>query len=570
MDVSLDDYMRNRGLNSSKRGRQNGAGRGRGRGGQGRGGQRFGGDRQQKQSIQSPQGVKAGNGRMIRGRGRKQHTGNRQITPKKTGNNNSNIASRLGIKKSPLLLIQQNKLAMRIAANNKQKFGAGRVTGNQQQGFMTKKLDARLKLAQKKLKITDARQKILQKTKGQTSDARITIQNNLAKKGLATKKKKPPQSNKSIINAAIPKVVFKNTQAQQQNKRQAVTTQDSSGSILRTVDCRPPGQQGIPMRTVKNKSAVPLSPSSLQADEDVVLTRTVNQQVRGGGRRRGRGRGNTVQIARTVPQDIVMMDDDEPVSLMTRTVPNQTRSFARGSMLITTRGAPQPVRQAPAPVQYVQLQAPAPVQYMEEDDPYTSQGQLFLGGGSGQGRGTFARMSNDQFQEPVQVAQQIIRRAAPPRPKKATPVVKIINEEEDVVLSPLQGYKVMVTNLHPVVTQDDIIELFAAVGPLKRVRIPRKSVAEVVFVNRDDALTAVRKYHNRELDSQPMQLKLVTPLPSKDVQTPVFRLPKSAASDGPKEKVDIDMSVVHKALFRTNSKDPSAPPPKPVTFTVKI
>jgi hypothetical protein len=37
--------------------------------------------------------------------------------------------------------------------------------------------------------------------------------------------------------------------------------------------------------------------------------------------------------------------EDEPMSLMTRTVPNHQRSIAKGSMLITTRGGQQPVRQ---------------------------------------------------------------------------------------------------------------------------------------------------------------------------------------------------------------------------------
>jgi hypothetical protein len=184
-------------------------------------------------NIQGNQGAKQS---WTRGRGKRQIAGNRQITPKKTGN----IASRLGIKKSPLQRIQQYKLAMRIAAN-KQKAGGTRVTGNMQQGFTTKKnisstgkLDARLKLAQKKMKMTDARQKILQKS--QPSDARITIQSNLAKKGLADKKKKSPQGNKNVVDAAIPKVVFKNPQAlQQQNKGHTVTTKESGGSLIRTV-----------------------------------------------------------------------------------------------------------------------------------------------------------------------------------------------------------------------------------------------------------------------------------------------------------------------------------------------
>jgi RNA recognition motif-containing protein len=43
-------------------------------------------------------------------------------------------------------------------------------------------------------------------------------------------------------------------------------------------------------------------------------------------------------------------------------------------------------------------------------------------------------------------------------------------------------------------------ELFGAIGALKRARIPKRGFAEIVFVNKDDAMLAVKKYHNRELD----------------------------------------------------------------------
>jgi len=48
-------------------------------------------------------------------------------------------------------------------------------------------------------------------------------------------------------------------------------------------------------------------------------------------------------------------------------------------------------------------------------------------------------------------------------------------------------------------------ELFGAIGPLKRARLLKAGVAEVVFVDRQDAVTATQRYHLRELDGQSHQ-----------------------------------------------------------------
>ncbi|KAG8517924.1 polymerase delta-interacting protein 3 [Galemys pyrenaicus] len=68
------------------------------------------------------------------------------------------------------------------------------------------------------------------------------------------------------------------------------------------------------------------------------------------------------------------------------------------------------------------------------------------------------------------------------------------------VLSPLEGTKMTVNNLHPRVTEEDIVELFCVCGALKRARLVHPGVAEVVFVKKDDAVTAYKKYNNRCLD----------------------------------------------------------------------
>ncbi|KAJ8263964.1 hypothetical protein GJAV_G00143580 [Gymnothorax javanicus] len=76
------------------------------------------------------------------------------------------------------------------------------------------------------------------------------------------------------------------------------------------------------------------------------------------------------------------------------------------------------------------------------------------------------------------------------------------------VSSPLEGTKMTVSNLHPRVTEEDIVELFCVCGALKRARLVKGGAAEVVFVRKEDAVAAYRKYNNRCLDGQPMKCNL--------------------------------------------------------------
>ena len=76
-------------------------------------------------------------------------------------------------------------------------------------------------------------------------------------------------------------------------------------------------------------------------------------------------------------------------------------------------------------------------------------------------------------------------------------------------VSPLQGAKVVVSNLQNTVSQEDILELFGDIGALKRAKVSTPGQAEVTFVNRQDALKAVEIYHNRQLDGKAMRCQLV-------------------------------------------------------------
>lgn len=79
--------------------------------------------------------------------------------------------------------------------------------------------------------------------------------------------------------------------------------------------------------------------------------------------------------------------------------------------------------------------------------------------------------------------------------------------------------RITVSNLHPAVTQQDVEELFGVVGELMSCKMLGSGCAEVVYAQKEDALLALSKYHNRKLDGQPMQCKLNT-LPSASLYSP--------------------------------------------------
>ncbi|KAK7084009.1 polymerase delta-interacting protein 3 [Halocaridina rubra] len=78
-----------------------------------------------------------------------------------------------------------------------------------------------------------------------------------------------------------------------------------------------------------------------------------------------------------------------------------------------------------------------------------------------------------------------------------------------------RGTKVVVSNLHPKVTMEDMEELLGTVGPLSYVGMVRPGVAEAVFLNDEDAYRSVDQFNNRQLDGQAMKVVVVkskTPL----------------------------------------------------------
>ncbi|XP_069053165.1 polymerase delta-interacting protein 3 isoform X2 [Lepisosteus oculatus] len=155
------------------------------------------------------------------------------------------------------------------------------------------------------------------------------------------------------------------------------------------------------------------------------------------------------------------------------------------------------------------------------------------------------------------------------------------------VFSPLEGTKMTVNNLHSRVTEEDIVELFCVCGALKRARLVKAGVAEVVFVKKEDAVSAYRKYNNRCLDGQPMKCTLHiqgnvitsdqpillrlsdSPGVKKDTGPPELRRlgPRPPSSQPPPE---VDPQTVLRALFKTSPAPPPDSTAQPTAFRIKI
>ncbi|XP_066563432.1 polymerase delta-interacting protein 3 isoform X2 [Amia ocellicauda] len=179
------------------------------------------------------------------------------------------------------------------------------------------------------------------------------------------------------------------------------------------------------------------------------------------------------------------------------------------------------------------------------------------------------------------VSRTLINNAPP------TPAVTAPPAAPQPVFSPLEGTKLTVNNLHPRVTEEDIVELFCVCGALKRARLLRSGVAEVVFVRKDDAVAAYRKYNNRCLDGQPMKCNLhiqgnvitsdqpillrLSDSPGSRQDSGPSALRRSAPRPTPSQPPpEVDPQTVLRALFKSPPGPPADPAAPPTAFRIKI
>ncbi|KAL0272452.1 UNVERIFIED_CONTAM: hypothetical protein PYX00_005412 [Menopon gallinae] len=120
---------------------------------------------------------------------------------------------------------------------------------------------------------------------------------------------------------------------------------------------------------------------------------------------------------------------------------------------------------------------------------------------------------------------------------------KLSEKEGDSV-----GHRIVVSNLVPSVTHEDVKELFEDIGELISSKVVRPGTAEVVYKLHKDAVKAVDVYHNRQLDGQPMKCLLVnnrSSLPSKASKLSDRKLGKGV--------VELDMTAFRKALHKKST-----------------
>ncbi|KAK1264646.1 hypothetical protein QJS04_geneDACA011218 [Acorus gramineus] len=106
------------------------------------------------------------------------------------------------------------------------------------------------------------------------------------------------------------------------------------------------------------------------------------------------------------------------------------------------------------------------------------------------------------------------------------------------------GTKLYISNLEYGVSNEDIKELFSEVGDLKRYSIHydrsgrSKGTAEIVFSREGDALAAVKRYNNVQLDGKPMKIEIVgrnivTPAPMPPTMFGRNGIPSGPGRGGP-------------------------------------
>ncbi|CAF1002363.1 unnamed protein product [Adineta ricciae] len=138
---------------------------------------------------------------------------------------------------------------------------------------------------------------------------------------------------------------------------------------------------------------------------------------------------------------------------------------------------------------------------------------------------------------------------------------------------------ILITNLQPTVTEDDVIELFSEVGDIKDIKTLSRGCVQIVYAVPEQAEDAVAKYHNQILDGKLMYVSIQEPMSystkSSKVASSQHSKPAAAAAmtatktnssaSSSSSKFTIDPTFMRQALFNPSNETKNA-----VQFQVKL
>lgn len=121
---------------------------------------------------------------------------------------------------------------------------------------------------------------------------------------------------------------------------------------------------------------------------------------------------------------------------------------------------------------------------------------------------------SESAEESVEEVPAVIRR---PGERGKSAAKEKLDVSEDA-FSPIEGYRLKVSNLNASVSESDLVDLFCAIGAIRDARLTSTPGSAIItFVKRAAAIAAVTKYNGRELDKQKISVTAhrVMDLPSK-------------------------------------------------------
>ncbi|XP_007560316.1 polymerase delta-interacting protein 3-like [Poecilia formosa] len=297
--------------------------------------------------------------------------------------------------------------------------------------------------------------------------------------------------------------------------------------------------------------------------------------------------GTQTQTAAEPPLKITKTIQQRPagtlgeIRAMTQPAPSTLDSIASKQIKITTANNMLQSRTGPAGSMFSMT---APITKVVKNDAYTAPRPPVPVAPTRPNTSTAAARSSAAALQPVsRTLQQSATETSTAAPTPPQPA-----------FSPLEGTKITVSNLHPRVSEEDIMELFCVCGALKRARLVKVGVAEVVFVRKEDAVSAYRKYNTRCLDGQPMKCNLhiqgtvitsdqpillrLSDTPGAGSSTKKDGLPPSLSRPSGQRSssqptAEVDPQTILKALFKSTAQSTStteAPSSQTTAFRIKI